>query len=303
MCCGFRALEFALIWLSAWSAGMVAVAIFQIESMQINGQRVGSSDGYESDSSLDSFFNWYALTIALSFTVTVKIVMCCWHSKNCIKEMGRRAYMLGLSQVVKISVMVISPIIAYRARMMKLKTNEELEVGMCLFTCEFLSAVIEFSQATLIQTTKKGARVWIKNFADFTSAQMIAAQFFEIEHFYFLVTALMASFVIATCLARKYGKDSSEYEAYVIWAGLGVGLVEGLVVQEAVFKDQDEIFNYALLFALTLILPAIKKKYHKVEIPDGYKFSYHKSQDTPIHGEPSCQTPATEYTQAPNVII
>ncbi|ETP54901.1 hypothetical protein F442_00451 [Phytophthora nicotianae P10297] len=280
MCCGFRALEFALIWLSAWSAGMVAVAIFQIESMQINGQRVGSSDGYESDSSLDSFFNWYALTIALSFTVTVKIVMCCWHSKNRIKEMGRRAYMLGLSQVVKISVMVISPIIAYRARMMKLKTNEELEVGMCLFTCEFLSAVIEFSQATLIQTTKKRCESVDQKLCRFYFGTDDRSAVLRDRALLLLVTALMASFVIATCLARKYGKDSSE----------------------AVFKDQDEIFNYALLFALTLILPAIKKKYHKVEIPDGYKFSYHKSQDTPIH-VPSCQTPATEYTQAPNVII
>ncbi|KAL3659393.1 hypothetical protein V7S43_015664 [Phytophthora oleae] len=86
---------------------------------------------------------------------------------------------------------------------------------------------------------------------------MIAAQLFKVDEYYMLRISLVASFGVGSSLACKYGKDPSEYEAFVVWAGLIAGIAEGLAIKKAQFKTQDEVFGYMLLFALTLILPAM----------------------------------------------
>ncbi|KAG1696711.1 hypothetical protein DVH05_017934 [Phytophthora capsici] len=187
--------------------------------------------------------------------------------------------------------MILAPVAISGMEKMELKTNNELVTGIWLYGCELVSTYIDYTQESLKEESKAGKRVFVKNFADFTSAQMIAAQLFVVDEYYMLGISLVASVGVASWLACKYGKDPSEYEAYVVWAGLGFGLGEGLVIEKAEFKTQEEVVGYAFLFLLTLILPVMKKKYKKLEIPPEYKFSYHKTQNGT----------SSEFPQSPNL--
>ncbi|KAG1697452.1 hypothetical protein DVH05_016325 [Phytophthora capsici] len=143
MCCGFRFLEFTVILLSSWAAGIVTNTIFEIGSLETSGGTVESDNSEATDTDYQTYFAGYTFAVALFFTIAMKIAMQCWTSKNLIKRIGRQEYMLRVGMVLKLTIMILAPVAFSGMEKMELKTNNELVTGMVVSSSVPTSTILK----------------------------------------------------------------------------------------------------------------------------------------------------------------
>ncbi|KAF4322222.1 hypothetical protein BBO99_00002829 [Phytophthora kernoviae] len=208
---------------------------------------------------------------------------------------GRKSFMIIATQVLKIIIILTTLFTIKERDQMKRKTGDEFIIGIVLWICEYTSIVLELSLESLKEKSKYGIKYFLRNFAELTLAQMVSAQLFDINQNIMLYLAIWESFVLSVYIACKCGRTSPYW---LLWVGIAVGFVQGLILQRAQFNSSEEVVNYIFLFVLTLNLPIVKNAYEKLEIPPEYKYSYHKSLEPNADTDQNKPANSTESTNA-----
>jgi hypothetical protein len=300
--CGFKALEFWIIWLSVTSAGLVCSSIFKLDTFEafdnIEGRSQGSIFDTEAptkpkDSEYELFFFIYSLALAFFFTIAVRLVLHYCPSKKRIASRGRKMYMLRLVQWIRATVLVATIAWVYNSDLMEHKVGNELLVGWVLLGCEYADVLIEgwILRKKLHASSKP--TVFFKMFTELMCNVMVAAQMVNIDELKFLYTAVAFTVVFSLCIAYNQPDPTSEnvasenesreeslIEKYEFLPAL-VGFIGGLGLAlwlggRRSFKEGSDISVYAVLFAFNFALPITQKKYEHVEIEPEYEHTYHR---------------------------
>lgn len=273
-------IEFYLIWLSSWSAGLVVTTMYDVGSLDVDGDGVtlATERKNATASALDVYFCGFVGGISLFFTVAVLGALHCWNSTTYITRLGRKRYMLIVAQLLKLLINASAFWVVRAWGHMQLKTGNDLICGYMLYTCECVSISFELSLNLLEEKSRHGIRRFMKTFAELTLAQMISAQLFDITESFMLYLAVIESLWLSFYFAWKFGNELGQWEDRLQWIGIGVGFLQALVFQRAQFKSRQEIINYVNLFVLSLLLPYWQWRYNVVEISPEYLHSYRKDR-------------------------